>query len=89
MPKKTSSLLMESEFKEWLEHPITKDVKLILQARISELKNKWASGAFTDMSQYGTAILNAKAIGTCEAFDRVIGLDYVQFSEDILELDNE
>lgn len=41
-----------------------------------QVKEQWASGAFTDMSQFGTGILNAKAIGAVQLIDQVIGLEY-------------
>jgi hypothetical protein len=37
------------------------------------------SGCYTDVSQFGTAILNAKAIGRCEAVHDVMNLDYETF----------
>lgn len=41
-------------------------------------KESWASGAWTDMSQFGTAILNAKAIGKCELIEDVVSVEYEQ-----------
>lgn len=68
----------ESEWNDWQDHPATIAQRRILRQWILDLKEQWAAGAFTDMGQFGTAILNAKAIGNCEAFDKVIGLDYEQ-----------
>ena len=68
----------EQEFKDWLEHPATQAIHRTLRNWQQGLKDNWASGSYTDMSQYGTAILNAKAIGTCEALDRVIEIDFEQ-----------
>ena len=36
------------------------------------------AGEFTDQSQFGTAISNAKAIGACQAFEDVLGVDLEQ-----------
>lgn len=47
------------------------------------LKTQWAAGQFTDLSQYGTTILNAKAVGKCEAFTLLSELDYNQFLAEI------
>ena len=58
---------------------------IILNNWKEQLKSQWAAGSFTDLSQFGTAILNAKAIGNCEAFDRMIELEYEQLEQ---ELDN-
>lgn len=49
---------------------------MLCQRRKEELKEQWAAGVFTDMSQYGTAILNAKAIGSCEAYENIEKLDF-------------
>lgn len=39
-------------------------------------KDQWAAGAFSDMSQFGTAILNAKAIGICMMIEDTLGVDW-------------
>lgn len=71
-------LPLEQEWQEWLEHPATRALHRTLRLWQEEFKDQWAGGAFTDLSQYGTAILNAKAIGGCEALERVLGLDFEQ-----------
>lgn len=40
------------------------------------VKEQWAAGAFTDMAQFGTAILNAKAIGAVQMIDQIINIEY-------------
>jgi len=57
---------------------VTKVVRLMLQQRVAFLKEQWASGHFTDQSQFGTAIQNAKAIGNCEMCDEILTLDFQQ-----------
>ena len=66
----------ETEFLEWLQNPVTQRFREILRDRKESLKESWAGGAFTDLSQYGTAILNAKAIGNCEMLDLMINVEY-------------
>lgn len=73
----------EQEYLEWRQHPVTKAVFRLLWLREQGLKEQWASGAFTDQSQFGTAILNAKAIGNCEACASVRELDYVQLKGEL------
>lgn len=63
------------EWADWQQHPVTKVLHQVLRGRIREFENRWRSGEFTDQSQFGTAILNAKAIGNCEALERVLGLE--------------
>jgi hypothetical protein len=55
--------MAQEEFDAWLAHPITQQVLAAARLRKETFKERWAAGAFTDLSQYGTAILNAKAIG--------------------------
>lgn len=69
-------MVNEEEFASWLEHPVTKALRQVLYARVELEKERWASGAFTDQGQFATAILNAKAIGNCEAYEFVRRLDY-------------
>ena len=46
-------------------------------------QEQWSSGQFTDLSQFGTAILNAKAIGNVEMLDKIRGLDNVSFLDEV------
>ena len=77
--------LQEEEFKAWLEHPVTKLVKQLLRGKIEFKKEQWAAGLFTDQSQFATAIMNAKAVGSCEAWDEFLAIEY----EDLLGESNE
>ena len=67
----------ESEWTEWLQHPATRRMHSHLRRLQHDLKEQWASGAFTDQSQFGTAIQNAKAIGQLECAERVLSLEYL------------
>ena len=71
------------EFDAWLTHPVTQQVLAAARLRKETFKERWAAGAFTDLSQYGTAILNAKAIGGCEMLDWLIGLDHETLQGDL------
>ena len=68
----------EAEWQDWLDHPATKAQLRLLRKWKEEAKEQWAAGAFTDLSQYGTAILNAKAIGGCELIENVLDLTFEQ-----------
>lgn len=72
----------EVEFNEWRDNPVTKEFFATLRRWREDQKEVWASGAFTDQSQFGTVILNAKAIGNCEALDRIVGFEYVQLESE-------
>ena len=81
-----SRLPTDQEWADWLQHPATLCLHRLCRAWQLQLKEQWASGAFTDQSQFGTAISNAKAIGNCEALDRVVEISYEQL---LGELDDE
>lgn len=66
----------------WLLHPATQALQKLLLRRQEELKEQWAAGHFTDMGQFGTAILNAKAIGKCEAYERIGQLELAELNEE-------
>lgn len=72
----------ETEFNEWRDHPVTGAFLNTLRRWREDQKEIWASGAFTDQSQFGTAIANAKAIGNCEALERIFGFEYVQLESE-------
>lgn len=61
-----------------MEHPATLALHRLLKAWQESKKEEWMAGLFTDQSQYGTAILNAKAIGFCEAAQTILELDFEQ-----------
>ena len=68
----------EQEWDDWKAHPATLALHKILRQWQEDVKSQWAAGSFTDQSQFGTIILNAKAIGKCEAFDLVVELELDQ-----------
>jgi hypothetical protein len=68
----------------WLENPVTQLLrKRLLPQWVEEEKDRWAAGHFTDLSQFGTAILNAKAIGRCETLEDIISLDYESLCQEL------
>ena len=60
-------------------------MKQLLRGKIEFKKEQWAAGLFTDQSQFATAIMNAKAVGSCEAWDEFLAIEY----EDLLGESNE
>lgn len=77
--------LSEADWEEWMQHPGTKALNEWLDEEREDLKEQWASGLFTDQSQYATAILNAKAIGKLEAFELIAELNYSQLMGDLTD----
>lgn len=89
MTVNTMQLPSQEEWEAWLEHPATQALRAAFKAQQDDRKDMWMSGLFTDQSQYGTAILNAKAIGFCEAAQIIIDLDYQQVIQEIEDGRNE
>lgn len=81
MPERVS--LKQEEFQEWKLHPVTQALEQALKNWKKTFQERWAAGEFTDQSQYGTAILNAKAIGNCELIERVLNLDMEQLEGEL------
>src|SRR3990170_2300130 len=73
---KKLNLPSKEEWDGWLSLPETQALRQVAAARKKQLQERWSSGEFTDLSQFGTAILNAKAIGQCEAYQLLEELDY-------------
>lgn len=71
----------EKEWREWLQHPCTKRLRTWATREFQGRQDQWAAGTFTDMGQFGTAILNAKAIGNCEILSDVKDLDFQQIGD--------
>lgn len=60
---------------DWLAHPVTEALRTWARGQIEEQKALWVAGKFTDQGQFGTAIMNAEALGKCEAYGRVVAID--------------
>ena len=73
-----SRLPTEQEWKDWMEHPATLAQRKWLSQYREVLKETWASGAYSDQAQFGTAIANAKAIGMCQILEDLQNLQYDQ-----------
>lgn len=74
----TTYLPSKEEWDLWRLHPVTKTFLALLAQRREDLKDQWAVGAFTDQGQFGTAILNARAIGGCTVLGDILNFDYEQ-----------
>jgi prophage antirepressor-like protein len=78
-----SSTPEEQAFKDWLLNPVTKKLREAAERRKETLKEEWASGSFTAMEHFGTATLNAKAIGRVQELSWIIELDFTDLYEEM------
>lgn len=79
-------MLEEETWKAWLDHPVTQVLREYLRKEKHSLQERWSAGEFTDMSHFGTAILNAKAVGQCEVIENLLDFDYEKL---LTEIDDE
>jgi len=75
--------LSEHEIKEWLQHPVTVELKRILQKKRDEMKNDWEGGSFTDYDPAAMALTSVGNIGTCRGYAWVQEFDYEQYITEI------
>lgn len=71
--------LTEEEFKSWLEHPVTREVRAILERKRDELRRGWEGGSFSDYTRDGTVLVNVGNLGTCKGYAFVSELDWEVF----------
>lgn len=72
----------EIEFDEWKSHPVTRRFFNQLRKQQTILMQQWAAGQFTDISRYGAATLNARAIGEYKILDRLLETDVSDLYEE-------
>lgn len=58
-------MISEVEFKEWLEHPVTIEVRKVLAAKRADLRNEWEMSDPTAFSDTQFTLGNAANVGWC------------------------
>lgn len=76
-------MISETEFKEWLEHPVTLAVKEVLEKKREYLRLSWESGAFTDYSDIAMSLVNVGNIGTCRGYAYVQDLEWEELETEL------
>jgi len=76
----------EQEFNEWLGHPVTKELKRVLEAKREELRQNWEGGSFTDWDSEAMALVNVGNIGVCKGYAYVQELDYEQYITELEDM---
>lgn len=61
--------LSDSDWAEWLAHPVTQAVRAALGKRVLDLQEGWLAGSYT-----ADPVLNSKAIGEAQALKSVLDL---------------
>jgi hypothetical protein len=79
--------LTEEEFNEWKQHPGTRALVEVLNAKREELRQQWEGGSFTDYSVETTVLVNVGNLGTCKGYAFVADLTYEDYISE-LEIDD-
>jgi hypothetical protein len=77
--------ISEEEFMDWLLHPVTVEVKRILNAKRESLRQAWEGGSFADYAADTTALVNVGNIGTCKGYAFITDLDYETYIGELNE----
>ena len=76
-------MISEEEFKGWLSHPVTQEIKRLLNEKREELRQAWEGGSFTDYEKDGTILVNVGNMGTCKGYAFIVELDYEQYLSEV------
>lgn len=78
-------MITDQEFKEWLDHPVTRAVKEYLASRRNTLMESWANGEFSAAFSVEMAVKNAGATGACSVYSELAELDFEQLIGEIAD----
>ena len=81
-------MISESEFKEWLEHPVTIEVRKVLAAKRADLRNQWELSDPTAFEDAQFALGNAANIGWCRGLAFAETIDHEVYVTE-MELGND
>lgn len=62
-------------------HPVSQEYRRLLRNWREGIKEQWALGNFTAKSIEESVILNSEAVGQINNLDKLIELEYEEFSE--------
>lgn len=71
----------EVEFKEWQEHPVTKQLFRYFRDKRDELKELWATGGLAGPSYEETVIRNTAAQGATSVLEEILSIDVSSLNE--------
>ena len=71
--------ISREQFDNWLQDPVTQELRRVLGRRRQERKDSWEHGELSDWSKDTHILLNAAAIGECKGYAFVQELDFDTF----------
>ena len=78
-----SRAIVEEEFNEWLQHPVTKALREVLEAKREELRQQWEGGAFGDYTKEATILVNVGNVGFCRGLAFASEMTYEVYLSEI------
>lgn len=76
-------VITENEFKEWLQHPVTQEMKKALRAKCDGIMQEWAQGGFTRETCEATALKNAEMVGVVGAYEAVFDFTFLDIETEL------
>lgn len=70
-------------FNEWKQHPMTRALMDVLEAKRDILRRQWEGGSFTDYDKGTTALVNVGNVGICRGLAFVAELTYEDYVSEI------
>ena len=72
----------KEQLDEWLAHPVTREFAARLARERTNLMEMWASGAFSDDTEFKTAVKEAAAIRHCQVLQSLLNLEPEDFDSE-------
>jgi len=78
-----SRAITEQEFKDWLTHPVTAEVRRVLALKRADLRNEWEMSNPTDYSKDTFVFGSVANVGWCRGLAFAETLDYETYLTEI------
>ena len=72
-------MISENEFKDWLQHPVTRALRELLEKKRDNMRREWEAGAYSDYEKDAVVLTNVANLGTCKGYAFVQDLSYDDF----------
>jgi len=71
----------QEQLDDWLAHPVTRQFAARLRRERQAIMEKWAAGAFTDDTEFKTALKGAASVRHCQVLETLLDLEPSDFEE--------
>ena len=73
----------QEEFLQWLQNPVSQQLRQWAQRKRQALMESWANGQFSDGFDVAMAVKNAGATGACSAYLEVMEVNFETLNEEL------